>query len=61
MEKNYPEHYEHLKELMGRRGETLPGPMNGFSRLHEEAAADGALDAKTKELVALSIAVKRPV
>jgi AhpD family alkylhydroperoxidase len=55
--KQYPEYYEHLSELMGKLGGEIPGPMGGFSRLHQAAVADGVLSAKVKELIALGIAI----
>ncbi|MCA9943783.1 MAG: carboxymuconolactone decarboxylase family protein [Anaerolineales bacterium] len=55
--KQYPEYYEHLKQLMGKLGGEIPGPMGGFSRLHQSAVADGVLSAKVKELIALGIAI----
>jgi AhpD family alkylhydroperoxidase len=57
MDKQYPAYYEQLKGLMNALGKKLPGPMAGFSQLHTMAMADGALSAKTKELIALSIAI----
>jgi AhpD family alkylhydroperoxidase len=57
MSKNYPEHYEHLNELMGRLGRTIPGTMGAFSRLHHATIGDGALSAKEKELISLGIAI----
>jgi AhpD family alkylhydroperoxidase len=35
----------------------IPDVLKGFSELHQAAMADGALDRKTKELIALAIAV----
>jgi AhpD family alkylhydroperoxidase len=35
----------------------IPGVYEGFSGLHEAAFADGELDRKTKELLALAIAI----
>jgi AhpD family alkylhydroperoxidase len=37
----------------------IPGVYKGFLALHEEALAPGALDVKTKELIALAIAVTK--
>lgn len=37
----------------------IPAVYDGFSALSRAALADGALDAKTKELIALAIAVTR--
>ncbi|MCB0016146.1 MAG: carboxymuconolactone decarboxylase family protein [Anaerolineales bacterium] len=55
--KNYPEYYEHLKQLMGKLGSEIPGQMGGFGRLHKNAVADGVLSARVKELIALGIAI----
>lgn len=55
--KNHPEYYEHLKQLMGKLGGEIPGPMGGFGRLHKAAVAEGVLSAKVKELIALGIAI----
>lgn len=55
--KNYPAVYEHLNELMGQMGEGLPDVMAGFGALHEKAVEPGALDTRTKELIALGIAI----
>lgn len=57
MEKTYPEYYKHLNKLAGRLGAELRGPVSGFTQVHSAALADGALSAKTKELMALGIAV----
>ena len=35
----------------------IPAQWDGFGKLHEAAVADGVLDAKIKELMALAIAV----
>lgn len=57
MTKNYPEHYNHLVGLMSKLGKGIPGPMGGFSQLHKATVSAGALDTKTKELIALGIAI----
>ena len=57
MHKNYPEHYKHLQQLMGKLGEEIPTTMGGFGQLHHAAIADGAITTKTKELIALGIAI----
>jgi AhpD family alkylhydroperoxidase len=57
MAKDYPAIYDHLQEMIGRLGERAPDVMAGFGALHEATSADGALDAKTKELIALSIGI----
>lgn len=53
----YREKYDALMANMGSLGKAIPGPMGGFGQLHKAAGADGALDGKTKELIALGIAV----
>lgn len=53
----YRERYTKLMADMGGLGKAIPGPMAGFVQLHQAAGADGALDGKTKELIALGIAV----
>jgi AhpD family alkylhydroperoxidase len=57
MENNYPEYRRHLNQLAGRLGAELKGPVSSFGQLHREALAAGALDSKTKELMALAISV----
>ena len=57
MSNNYPEHYAYISGLMAELGSELKGPMAGFSKMHKEAVADGVLSTKTKELIALSIAI----
>jgi AhpD family alkylhydroperoxidase len=46
-----------LRATMAALGRELPGVMGAFTRLHGEAARDGALSAKTKELIALAIGI----
>ncbi len=55
--KNYPKHYEQLVQQMGKLGKVIPVAMTGFSQLHKASIADGVLDSKTKELIALGIAI----
>ncbi|MFT5194781.1 MAG: AhpD family alkylhydroperoxidase [Cellvibrionaceae bacterium] len=57
MGKQHPENYEHLKMLMGKLGAEIPGTMGAFGTLHKAATADGALNPKVKELIALGIAI----
>lgn len=57
MQTNYPEYRSHLNQLAGRLGVDLKGPLSGFGQLHKTALADGALNASTKELMALAISV----
>lgn len=49
-----------FKEMMGdtlRLKDASPSAMTGFKALHEGTMGDGALDKKTKELIALAIGV----
>lgn len=57
MRTNYVETYEHVQEQLERLGSEIPGPMSGFSRLHKKSIEAGALDTKTKELMALAIGI----
>jgi len=54
---NFPERRNELQRMMPRLARELPGPVGGFANLHKAATAAGKLDAKTKELIALGIAV----
>lgn len=55
--KNFPEHYRELGEWMEKLGVAAPEVMAGFGALHEAAIAPGSLDSRTKELIALGIAI----
>ncbi|MBN1680925.1 MAG: carboxymuconolactone decarboxylase family protein [Anaerolineae bacterium] len=57
MSKNFPEHYEHMRELMGQLGQEIPDTMKAFAQLHKAGGGDGVLSAKVKELIALGIAI----
>jgi AhpD family alkylhydroperoxidase len=57
MDKNYPAYYDPLRELTRTLRHELPGPLSGFTQLHQQAMADGALSKKYKELIALGIAI----
>ncbi len=57
MSTDYPARRSELQGLMLRLGREIPGPMGGFANLHKAATTSGALNAKTKELIALGIAV----
>jgi AhpD family alkylhydroperoxidase len=48
-----------LREPYRELGERLPEVLAGFNALHVAAMAEGALDMKTKELIALAIAVTK--
>ena len=49
--------HQHLQDRLVQLGSELPGPMSGFSRLHKKSVEPGALDQKTKELMALAISI----
>ena len=55
--KNFPAQYQELNSWMEKLGAAIPGPMGGFGQLHEKTIEKGALDSKTKELIALGIAI----
>jgi AhpD family alkylhydroperoxidase len=48
---------DQIQEHMGQLAEGQPAPMKAFGDLHDAVAEPGALDFKTKELIALAIAV----
>lgn len=54
---NYPARHAELQGVMPRLASELRGPVGGFANLHKAATADAALSTKTKELIALAIAV----
>jgi len=57
MIKNHPKHYKELIGLMDQLGHEIPQTMSGFSSLHKASVTAGKLTAKTKELIALGIAI----
>jgi len=57
MTSDFVELHQHLQDRLGQLGSELPGPMSGFSRLHKKSVEAGALEAKTKELMALAISI----
>ena len=57
MAKNFPQHYEHMRELMGRLGNEIPETMAAFSRLHQASVGEGVLSSECKELISLGIAI----
>lgn len=54
---NYPALRKQAAANMGALAKAQPEVMSGFQTLHAGASQPGALDAKTKELIALAIAV----
>jgi AhpD family alkylhydroperoxidase len=57
MHADYPKYHEHLQKLSAKLARELRGTMSGFTQLRVAAAAEGALSSKTKQLIALAIAV----
>jgi len=54
---SYPDRRAELQSRMVQLGRELPGPMGSFASLHKAATANATLNTKTKELIALGIAV----
>jgi len=57
MSQNYPEMATDLSASISRLRKGIPDTMKGFSAMAAAATADGALDPKTKELIATAIGV----
>jgi AhpD family alkylhydroperoxidase len=57
MDKNYPEITRHISANMRKLRDDIPDTMKGFAALAQAATRDGALDKKTKELIALALGV----
>jgi AhpD family alkylhydroperoxidase len=57
MIKDYSKNYNDLTRLMGELGTKIPETMKAFNELHKASIAEGTLTTKTKELIALSIAI----
>lgn len=57
MSKSYPEITKRISDNMKTLRKDIPDTMQGFSALAQAATKDGALDKKTKELIALAIGV----
>ncbi|HLW31593.1 MAG TPA: carboxymuconolactone decarboxylase family protein [Aequorivita sp.] len=57
MNKDFTKQYKQLVVLMEQLGAKIPATMAGFDSLHKASIADGALTSKTKELIALGIAI----
>jgi AhpD family alkylhydroperoxidase len=56
---HYHDIQSELRDQYARVREAVPDVVSGYAALHRGAMAEGALSAKTKELVALAIAVTR--
>ncbi len=59
MTKDYKAITKDIAQYIGELRKAAPEPMKGFSELAKGATDDGALDKKTKELIALAIGVSQ--
>lgn len=57
MTTNHIETYKDLQKSFTKLAKNCPDVINSFGGLHKEATKDGALSLKTKELIALGIAI----
>ena len=57
MTKDFPEIIDDMHSTVGDLRNALPETMAGFARMGVAAKSNGALDAKTKELIAVAIGV----
>jgi AhpD family alkylhydroperoxidase len=57
MIKDYSKNYNDLTKLMDEMGAKIPSVITSFNDLHIASIKDGALSTKTKELIALGIAI----
>lgn len=57
MIRDYSKNYNDLTRAVKKLGTRLPDTMKGFTNLHRASTAKGPLSTKTKELIALSIAI----
>jgi len=57
MIKDYSKNYNDLTKLMEELGAKIPATIKGFNDLHKASISEGALSTKTKELIALGIAI----
>ncbi len=57
MEKNYSDITKRISNDLRKLRQDIPDTMKAFSALAQAATRDGALDRKTKELIALAIGI----
>lgn len=57
MIRDYSKNYNASTKAMKKLGTRIPDTMKGFTDLHRASTAEGALSTKTKELIALGIAI----
>jgi len=55
--KKYPQLYGHLISLIKDLQVEIPDTMKGFKKLHQGSLQSGSVDNKTKELIAVGIAI----
>lgn len=59
MAKNYKNITSDISENLSALRQEIAGVMSGFSSLAQAATKDGALDKKTKELIAMAIGISK--
>ena len=57
MDKNYPDICKQVSNNLKKLRKDIPDTLQGFSAMAQAATRDGALDKKTKELIALALGV----
>jgi len=57
MSDDYPALHKHLQQLSAQLAGELRSPMSAFAQLNGAATAPGALDARTKQLMALGMSI----
>lgn len=57
MSKNFKEITKNLSTYLGKMRAEIPAVMQGFSSVMQAATKEGALDKKTKELMALALSI----
>ncbi|NBX84385.1 MAG: carboxymuconolactone decarboxylase family protein [Gammaproteobacteria bacterium] len=57
MTDSYTQVTQNISTELGKMRKEMPDVMNGFSQLAQAALKEGALDKKTKELIAMALAV----
>jgi AhpD family alkylhydroperoxidase len=57
MTDSYTQVTQHISTELSKMRKEMPDVMNGFSQMAQAALKEGALDKKTKELIAMALAV----
>jgi len=55
--KDYVEYFDELMSGSIKLGHSIPNTMHGYNTMHEGTLKSGVLERKTKELIALGIAI----